>query len=48
MSFFSTTYKGFTITQVGDRYRISSMPYVDFLTLQAVKNYIDKLQSIKR
>lgn len=43
MRFFSTIYKGYTITQIGDRYLIATITYVDFITLQAAKNYIDKL-----
>lgn len=45
MSFFSTTYRGYTITLLAGYYRIATLPYVNFLTIQAAKNYIDKLQS---
>lgn len=44
MNFFSTTYKGYTITLINNQYYISTMPYVFFLTQQAAKNYIDKIK----
>lgn len=45
MTYYSETYRGYTITLLAGYYRISTMPYVEFLTLQAAKNYIDKLLS---
>ncbi|MGQ0738379.1 MAG: hypothetical protein ACT4OJ_04900 [Bacteroidota bacterium] len=44
MTHFSTTYRGFTITLLAGYYRIATLPYVHFLTLQAAKNYIDKIR----
>ena len=48
MPHFSTTYKGYTISLLAGYYLVSTIPYVNFLTLQAAKNYIDKLNNAKR
>ena len=47
MSHYSETYRGYTITCIGTEWHIAGIPYVNFLTLQAAKNYIDKLSNTK-
>lgn len=45
MSYYSETYRGYTITLSGAAWRIAGIACVNFLSLAAAKRYIDKLLS---
>ncbi len=45
MTHCSETYCGYTITNIGNEWRIAGMPYVFFLSMKAAKNYIDKIKA---
>jgi hypothetical protein len=43
-TYFSTPYRGYTITYVQGRYQIAGMPSVHFLSIESAKRFIDKLE----
>jgi hypothetical protein len=44
MPHYSETYRGYTITCVNNEWRIAGLPVMLFFSLQAARNYIDKLK----
>jgi hypothetical protein len=45
MTYFSTTYRGYTITYTGGLYRIAGMPSLGYTTMEGAQKCIDKVIS---